>query len=208
MRCVVAYYRVSTHRQIAALDVQQSQVRRFAQTEGLQIIAEYSEIRTGRGSLARRPILAAAIKQARRAKAVICVASLDRLSRDVHFISGLMARRIPFIVTKLGINADPCLLHIHAAIAEQERRMISERTSAGLRAAKQRGVRLGSPTIAIANRLAAQRRAEVLRPIFETLRGCSLRAIADELNRKKIETPRKLRWSAMTVARVQKRLGV
>ena len=93
----------------------------------------------------RRPKLAAALKQARKQNASICVAKLDRLSRDVHFISGLMAHRVPFVVAELGAQADPFLLHIYAALAEQERRMISERTRAGLAAARKRGVKLGAP---------------------------------------------------------------
>jgi Resolvase, N terminal domain len=73
------------------------------------------------------------------------VAKLDRLSRDVAFIATLMAQRVPFIVCALGRNVDPFTLHIYAALAEQERRMISQRTSAGLQAAKERGVVLGNP---------------------------------------------------------------
>jgi DNA invertase Pin-like site-specific DNA recombinase len=207
-RAIIAYYRVSTQAQIGALDVQRAQVHKFAQAEGLQIAAEYTEIKTGKSTLARRPILAAAIKQAREIGAAVCIAKLDRLSRDVHFISGLMARRTPFIVAELGINADSYLLHIHAALAEKERRMISERTRAGLQAAKRRGVKLGSVIIGPRNKYAAQQRAETLRPIFKTMQGLPLRTIANELNRKKIVTPRNCRWSAMTVARVQKRLGV
>ena len=79
--------------------------------------------------------------------AVRCsIAKLDRLSRDVHFISGLMAERVPFIVAELGADADPFMLHIYAALAEKERRLISERTKAALAAAKARGVKLGGPT--------------------------------------------------------------
>jgi DNA invertase Pin-like site-specific DNA recombinase len=68
------------------------------------------------------------------------VAKLDRLSRDVHFISGLMAERVPFLVADLGTDTDPFMLHIYAAFAEKERRLISERTKAGLREARKRGV--------------------------------------------------------------------
>jgi DNA invertase Pin-like site-specific DNA recombinase len=74
--------------------------------------------------------------RARKAKAPIIVAKLDRLSRDVHFINGLMKHRVPFIVTELGVDTDPFMLHIYGALAEKERRMISERTKAALRAAK------------------------------------------------------------------------
>src|SRR5262249_7052185 len=90
-----------------------------------------------------RPELNAAIQRARKAKAPIIVAKLDRLSRDVHYISGLMKHRVPFIVTELGADTDPFLLHIYAALAEKERAMISRRTKDALAAAKARGVSLG-----------------------------------------------------------------
>ena len=77
-------------------------------------------------------------------RACLAVAKLDRLSRDVAFIAGLMVQRVPFIVVALGRNVDPFILHIYAALAEQEHRMISQRTIAGLAAAKARGRRLGS----------------------------------------------------------------
>ena len=104
---------------------------------------------TGKGAdaLNRRPQLAAALKAAKKAKGSIAVAKLDRLSRDVVFISSLMAQRVPFIVCALGRNVDPFTLHIYAALAEQERRMISQRTRAGLAAAKARGVKLGNPEL-------------------------------------------------------------
>jgi DNA invertase Pin-like site-specific DNA recombinase len=107
----------------------------------------FTEIETGKGAdaLDRRPQLAAALKAARQHKAPIVVAKLDRLSRDVHFISGLMAHRTSFIVAELGADTDPFMLHIYAALAEKERRMISERTKAGLQAAKRRGAKLGGP---------------------------------------------------------------
>ena len=84
----------------------------------------------------------------------IVVAKLDRLSRDVHFISGLMVHHVPFVVAELGPNVDPFMLHIYAALAEKERALISERTKAGLAAAKERGTRLGNPDLAEAARFA------------------------------------------------------
>ena len=95
----------------------------------------------------------------------MAVAKLDRLSRDVAFIAGLMSQRVPFIVTSLGRNVDPFTLHIYAALAEQERRMISQRTSAGLQAAKKRGVKLGNQAIADANREAAAERDAAMEPV-------------------------------------------
>ena len=106
------------------------------QAEGITLIAEYVEIETGKGAdaLDRRPELSAALAQARKAKCPILVAKLDRLSRDVHFISGLMAHRVPFIVAELGADADPFMLHLYAALAEKERSLISARTKAALAA--------------------------------------------------------------------------
>ena len=210
---LVAYYRVSTQKQGRSglgLEAQQTAITNFARAEGLKIVGEYTDVETGKGAdaLDRRPKLAAALKAARKQEASVCVAKLDRLSRDVHFISGLMTHRVPFIVAELGAQADPFLLHIYAALAEQERRMISERTRAGLQAARKRGVRLGSTTIGRENKKAALQRAKELRPVLKSLEGQSARAIAAELNKRKIGTPRGLKWSAMTVIRVQQRLGL
>ena len=160
MSPLVAYYRVSTQRQGKSglgLEAQRKAVKTFAKAEGFTIVSEYTEIETGKGAdaLDRRPELQAALKTAKKAKGSIAVAKLDRLSRDVHFISGLMAQRVPFIVVALGKNVDPFMLHIYAAIAQQERELISRRTREALAAAQERGVRLGRQEIADAQRAAA-----------------------------------------------------
>jgi DNA invertase Pin-like site-specific DNA recombinase len=110
------------------LEAQREALERFAQANGLQIIAEFTEIETGKGAdaLELRPQLASALNMARKRKCSIAVAKLDRLSRDVHFISGLMVHRIPFIVAELGADIDPFMLHIYAALAQKERALISE----------------------------------------------------------------------------------
>src|SRR3974390_1905704 len=159
-KMLVAYYRVSTPAQGRSglgLEAQRSAVAAFAKAEGLIIVAEYTEVETGKGAdaLDRRPQLKAALKHAKRSAASVCVAKLDRLSRDVAFIASLMVQRVPFIVCALGKNVDPFTLHIYAALAEQERRMISERTKAGLQAAQKRGMVLGNPAIAKAQAEAA-----------------------------------------------------
>jgi DNA invertase Pin-like site-specific DNA recombinase len=151
---VVAYYRVSTQKQGRSglgLDAQRAAIRRFAEDECLTISAEYIEIETGKGAdaLERRPELAKALKAARKDKCAVVVAKLDRLSRDVAFIATLMTQRVPFIVAELGRNADPFMLHIYAALAEQERRMISERTRQALAAARERGVVLGNARLLV-----------------------------------------------------------
>ncbi len=143
----IAYYRVSTQRQGRSglgLDAQRNAIARFAEGEGLQILAEFTEVETGKGAdaLDRRPQLAAALALARQQKCPVLVAKLDRLSRDVAFISGLMAQRVPFIVAELGADADPFMLHLYAALAEKERRLISERTKAALASRKTTGVKL------------------------------------------------------------------
>ena len=99
----------------------------------------------GADGLDRRPELAAALAAARAAKRPVIVSKLDRLSRDVAFIPGLMAQRVPFIVAELGPDADPFMLHLYAALAEKERRLISERTKTALSVKRTQGVKLGNP---------------------------------------------------------------
>ena len=185
-------------------------VRRFAEAEGLELAGEHIEVESGKGAdaLDRRPQLAAALAEAKRGKCPVVVAKLDRLSRDVHFISGLMAQRVPFIVTELGADTDPFMLHIYAALAEKERRMIGERTRAGLAAAKKRGVKLGGLNAkGIAERQAARERAEQMRPLFAELAGMSARKAAEEPNRRSVATPAGGKWHAATVLRVRERLA-
>jgi DNA invertase Pin-like site-specific DNA recombinase len=141
MSPLVAYFRQLRSRDDPVLvEAQRKAVASFAEAEGFTIIAEFTEIETGKGSdaLDRRPELKAALKAAKKAKCEVAVAKLDRLSRDVAFISGLMAQRVPFIVAALGRNVDPFMLHVYAAMAQQERAMISRRTKEALAAAKAR----------------------------------------------------------------------
>jgi DNA invertase Pin-like site-specific DNA recombinase len=150
MEKVVAYLGVSTQQQYRSglgIEAQRAAIARFADAERITIVAEYVEVETGKGSdaLDRRPQLAAALAAARSNKCAVLVSKLDRLSRDVAFVSGLMAQRGPFIVAELGRDADPFMLHLYAALAEKERRLISERTKAALAAKKASGARLGNP---------------------------------------------------------------
>jgi DNA invertase Pin-like site-specific DNA recombinase len=162
---IVSYIRVSTAKQGRSglgLEAQRAALARFAEAEGLQIVAENVEVESGKGAddaLERRPQLAAALAAARKRKCPVTVAKLDRLSRDVHFISGLMAHRVPFIVAELGADVDPFVLHLFAALAQKERALISQRTREALKAAKARGVRLGNPKLA-----ASPRRSPATRP--------------------------------------------
>jgi len=213
MTPIVAYYRVSTAAQGRSglgLEAQRAAVAAFAKAEGFEVVSEYTEVETGKGAdaLNRRPQLKAALQHAKRLKVSVCVAKLDRLSRDVAFIAGLMAQRVPFIVCALGRNVDPFTLHIYAALAEQERRMISQRTIAGLQAAKARGVKLGNPAQAKAMADAAAARDAELRPVLVELGDMSASAIAATLNKRRIPTPRGAAWHAGSVIRMQRRLGI
>jgi DNA invertase Pin-like site-specific DNA recombinase len=130
----------------------------------------------------------------------------------VHFISGLMAKRVPFIVAELGPNVDPFMLHIYASLAEKERSLISQRTEEALAAAKQRGVKLGQNGAKLARANKARARADVARlaPAVADIRASgvtTVRAIADELNRRQIASPRGGKWSKSTVAVLSARLA-
>ena len=174
----------------------------------------FVEVETGKGAdaLDRRPELAAALQEARRQRCSVAVAKLDRLSRDVHFISGLMAHRVPFVVVELGADVDPFILHLFAALAEKERAMISTRTKAALATAKARGVVLGGPklpkarksAVAAIKALADHHAANVLPVIQEIQRTGtrSLHQIANALNARGITTPRGGAWYAKSVSNV------
>jgi DNA invertase Pin-like site-specific DNA recombinase len=191
---------------------------RDAEAENLQLIAEFTEVETGKGAdaLDRRPQLAQALATARRTKSPVIVSKLDRPSRDVAFISGLMAQRGPFIVAEFGADADPFMLHLFAAPAEKERKMISERTRAALATCKQYGAKLGNRTnpgqAALAGRSAAVRdanefAADVL-PVIRSIKASgaiSLRAIAQALNHRSVRTARGGKWQVSNVRNVLKR---
>src|SRR5438874_270809 len=150
MQHAIAYYRVSTARQGRSglgTEAQRAAVIRFTETEGFTLTAEFIEIETGKGTdaLDRRPQLAAALATGRSQRCPVIVAKLDRLSRNVAFIAGLMAQRVPFIVAELGADADPFMFHLYAALAEKERRLIAERTKAALASKKAHGAKLGNP---------------------------------------------------------------
>jgi DNA invertase Pin-like site-specific DNA recombinase len=219
---IVAYARVSTARQGKSglgLDAQRTALARFAQAEGFEIAAEFVEVETGKGAdaLDRRPQLAAALAEARRRKCPALVAKLDRLSRDVHFISGLMAHRVPFVVAELGADADPFMLHLYAALAEKERALISQRTREALKAAKTRGVKLGNPRLddarggAVATLKAdAERFARNVAPVIREIQAsgvASHRGIARALNARGIATARGGVWTAVQVGSILRRVG-
>lgn len=216
---IVTYLRVSTQRQGQSglgLDAQRAALALFADLNKLEIAAEFVEVETGKGSnaLEARPQLKAALAASKANDCPLAVAKLDRLSRDVHFISGLMAHRVPFLVADLGIDTDPFMLHIYAAIAEKERAMISERTKAslapikaGLRTTKS-GRPLGNQAQALQNAKDAKQRAKELKPTFESRHLLSHYALSAWLNKTGIATPSGKPWSPKTVQRVRERLGL
>ena len=223
MTPAIAYFRVSTERQGRSglgLQAQQERCAAFATQNGMELAEAFTEVETGKGSdaLDRRPQLAAALAAARRRRCPVVVAKLDRLSRDVHFIAGLMAQRVPFVVAELGADVDPFMLHIYAALAEKERRMISERTRAALAARKRQGARLGNPSNraeagrigAVRTAEAAQRFAENVAPVIREIRASgvlTLRGIAAVLNTRGVRTARGGHWAATQVGTVLNRAG-
>lgn len=147
----VAYCRVSSREQGRSglgLEAQKAAIVAFCAIDGtLEITDWFTEVETGKrvsDTLAKRPQLKAALALAEDLSGPVIVSKLDRLSRDVHFISGLMVHQVEFIACDLGRQSDPFMLHLFAALAEKERALISERTTAALKALKARGVKLGS----------------------------------------------------------------
>jgi DNA invertase Pin-like site-specific DNA recombinase len=215
MRQVVTYIRVSTAAQSRSglgIEAQRAALARFVEAEECEVLGEFTEVETGKGAdaLDRRPQLAAALAMARKAKASVLVAKLDRLSRDVAFISDLMARRVPFIVAELGAEADPFMLHLYAALAEKERNLIAGRTKAALAAKKAQGVKLGNPTNlaeagakgAETQREAADAFAANVLPIVLKIQAdgaTTFRAIAAALNARGVRTARGGDWHDSTV---------
>jgi DNA invertase Pin-like site-specific DNA recombinase len=209
----IAYYRVSTDKQGQSqlgLEAQREAVARLAQ-RGI-ILAEYTEIESGKRHQ-NRPQLAAAIEATKKQRATLLIAKLDRLARNVHFISGLMESDIDFVAADMP-QANRLTVHIMAAFAEHEARAISERTKAALAALKARGVKLGNPkwkkylAKARAVQLAQRPRPTeaVLHMMHRHRLECgSYRAIAERLNELGVKTPKGFRWYGGTVRNAMKR---
>jgi DNA invertase Pin-like site-specific DNA recombinase len=216
---LIPYYRVSTRKQGESglgLEAQQSCVADFARYGQHEIIATYQEIETGKR--ADRPELAKAIAHSKRAKATLVIAKLDRLARNVHFLSGLMESRVDFVCCD-NPHANRLTLHILAAVAEDEARRISERTKAALAAYKARGGRLGTPgnlTSQAGRRGTEATRAKArvayaaLLPELQQWRaaGLSYRLIASLLNGGGRTTRTGAAWNHNQVKRVLARVGV
>jgi DNA invertase Pin-like site-specific DNA recombinase len=201
----IAYYRVSTDRQGASglgLEAQRAAVQGYL--NGGRLLVEFIEIESGRRHV-NRPRLKAALEECRKRKATLLIARLDRLARNVAFISGLMESGVDFLAVDMP-QANRLTIHILAAVAEHEREMISKRTKDALAQAKARGKKLGSPrpldALALANAATRYQKPapEVLRLIRDKrTQGQSLKVIANELNRLNIKTPRGFLWYASSV---------
>lgn len=215
----VAYYRVSTQQQGRSglgLNAQRQAVAGYVQGRQSELVTEFTEVETGKGSnaLDRRPQLRAALDACRKHKATLLIAKLDRLARNVHFVTGLIESGVDFVAADMP-HATKVMIQIHAVMAEWERDQISARTRAALAQAKARGVRLGRAGAAnlqpqvVAQRQVAQAFAERLRRQFQSYRdrGLTQRAMVMDLNALGIAAPKGGLWRLVQVQRVLKHLG-
>ena len=213
-RRYIAYFRVSTDRQGKSglgLDAQQQAVRDFLAGRG-ELLNAFTEIESGRRN--DRPQLAAALAACKKHKAVLLIAKLDRLARNVFFISGLMESGVEFIAVDMP-EANRLTIHILAAVAEHEREMISQRTKAALHAAKARGTKLGSPQPKNGAAIRAQvlqdkadRFAANVLPVIHGLQAQGItryKALARALNMRGIPTANKRQWYGTTVKNLLQR---
>jgi DNA invertase Pin-like site-specific DNA recombinase len=208
----IAYFRVSTPRQSRSglgLEAQQQAVNAFLHGHEEFILESFTEIESGRKN--DRPQLTAALEACRRHKAALLIAKLDRLARNVHFISGLMESGVEFIAVDMP-EANRLTIHILAAVAEYERETISQRTKAALHAAKVRGTKLGSPQpkkgAAIRSRVLQEKADSFAASVLPVIRGLQAegvtgyRAIARVLNARSIRTVNNRKWYGTTVKNV------
>jgi DNA invertase Pin-like site-specific DNA recombinase len=212
----VAYYRVSTEKQGRSglgLEAQRSAVEAFLNGGSWKLVAEFTEIESGKR--AGRPKLAEAVKAAKKHRATLVIAKLDRLSRNVAFIANLMEAGVEFVAADMP-HANRLTVHILAAVAEHEREMISQRTRVALAAAKSRGIRLGNRSnIEVAQARSRQIRivqadqfASNILPVVLQIKGAgvqTLNGIAEALNARGLRTPRGGEWQAVQVKRIIER---
>lgn len=209
----VAYYRVSTARQGASglgLDAQREAVTGYLNGGAWDLVGEFTETETGKGAdaLSKRPQLRAALDLCRKHGARLLIAKLDRLARNVHFVSGLMESKVKFVAVDMP-EANELTIHIMAAFAEHEAKRISERTKDALRAAKARGVVLGAtgPANLKPNIEARQQTADAFARKLSGIiagfraRGLTQRAMVEELNAIGVRTSRGGAWSLVQVQR-------
>jgi DNA invertase Pin-like site-specific DNA recombinase len=208
----VAYYRVSTTGQGDSglgLEAQRMAVKAYLATNPTaELVAEFTEIESGKKK--NRPELTEAVTNCKRHKATLVIAKLDRLARNVHFVSGLMETNINFVACD-NPHANRLMVHMLAAFAEHEREMISQRTKDGLAAAKARGTELGKngKVLGIQNRKTADNFAKSIavkiRQIPNNLRQ-NVTSLTRELNARQIPTSKGRNWHRQSVYRLMKRL--
>ena len=212
-RQFIAYYRVSTRQQGQSglgLDAQKEAVRCYLEAHNGILIEEYTEVESGK-SHKNRPELQAALRQCKRKRATLLIAKLDRLARNVHFISGLLESRVDFVSCD-NPHANKVMIQFLAVFAEFERDRISQRTKEGLAAAKARGVVLGQNghKLAKQNKSRADRFAQAIAPVIEDVKADgheTIRAITQELNRRQIPTATEgAKWHLGTVQLLLKRI--
>lgn len=216
MNKIISYIRVSTQKQGLSglgMEAQEEAVKQYIKATGAKLVAEFVEVESGRKTDKERPELARALEACKKNKAVLVVAKLDRLARNVFFISGLMEAKVKFLALDMP-QANELTLHVMAAFAEHEAKRISERTKAALAVAKNRGVALGvagaanlKPNIELRQQQ-AQTFAQSLAGVFEgfKLRQLNQRQMVEDLNSLGIKTSRGKDWSLMQVQRMIKQL--
>lgn len=216
----IVYTRVSTARQGASglgLEAQRAAVASYLAASKGECVKEFQEVETGKGAdaLERRPELRAAIAACRKIGCTLLIAKLDRLARNVHFVSGLIETGVDFIAADMPA-ASKAMVQMHAVMSEWERDQIAARTKAALAAAKMRGVVLGKagpanlrPNIE-ARQQASEAFAERVRPVLVGLhaQGLSQRAMAEKLNELGLKTARGAMWTQTQVQRVLARLSL
>lgn len=207
--------RVSTSEQGKSglgLAAQIEAIQAFAKAEGFELVEIITEVASGKGGVEERPDLQSVLVKAKKLKCPVIVSKLDRLSRDVAFISSLMSRGVSFIVAELGIDTDPFVLHLYAALSEKERKMIGARTKAALAKLKEQGIQLGNLESLSAHRAKghatnsakAKEFANKMRPMIQQYRqqGLSLAEIAEKLNMMGVKTMLDGTWSHSTISRL------
>lgn len=217
MKPAIFYMRVSTSEQGKSglgLAAQQDALEKFAAAEGFAVAHLVSEVASGKLGIEDRTGLRDALTKAKKLRCPVVVSKLDRLSRDVAFISGLMARGVPFIVAELGPEVDPFVLHLYAALGEKERKLIGSRTKVALAALKAKGAQLGNRTNLHEAQAAGQATnaakaaafAARIGPEIKLLQaqGKTLTQIADELTERGFKTANGGDWHNSTISRLLK----
>lgn len=214
----ISYCRVSTQKQGASglgLEAQRAAVAGYVAIRGGELLTEFVEIETGKGAdaLERRPQLTAALQACAKQGATLLIAKLDRLARNVHFVSGLLETGCDFVAVDMP-GANKVMIQMHAVMSEWERDQISDRTKSALQAARARGVQLGVAGPANLKRCLEDRTAAAnagalkLRGLVAGFRARNLTQLemVAELNAAGVPAPRGGKWHLMQIQRLLKRL--